>query len=288
MKIELIHGNALVELLKLTDNSIDLVLIDPPYFIDGLGDDWDKSTIERKQKNAGVVGSLPTGMKYDRKQGAGFQSFMSTISAEVLRVLKPGGFYLSFSQARLYHRMTVAAEDVGFEIRDMLTWKYEGQAKAFSMDHFIRKMRISDEEKKAMIVSMMGRKTPQLKPQHEPIMLAQKPREGTFVQNWLAHQTGLVDVSQSIDGKFPGNVIEVRKPTTKEKGGFNTHVSVKPVALIEHLIRLFSVEGQTVLDCFNGSGTTAVACASSDRNYVGIEIDAAYLDITRERLAQNA
>ena len=71
---------------------------------------------------------------------------MTKVSTEVYRILKPGGFYISFSQGRLYHRMAVAIEDCGFEIRDMLVWKREGQAKAFSQNHFVRKMKITEKD----------------------------------------------------------------------------------------------------------------------------------------------
>jgi site-specific DNA-methyltransferase (adenine-specific) len=209
---------------------------------------------------------------------------MLDISREMFRILVPGAFYVSFSQARLYHRLGVAVEDAGFEIRDMLAWKYEGQAKAFSQDHFVRKMKISDEEKARIIADLGGRKTPQLKPQIEPMTLAQKPKQGTFVDNWLQHGTGLVDVSQSLDGMFPGNVMDVRKPSKTEKGAGNDHPTIKPVELISHLVKLFSKPGQTVIDPFMGSGSHGVACVESGRAFIGIERDPHYFDISSQRI----
>jgi site-specific DNA-methyltransferase (adenine-specific) len=174
-------------------------------------------------------------MKFDPKQGLGFQTFMLGISKEVHRVLKPGGFYIAFSQARLVHRLGVAVEDAGFEVRDLLGWTYEGQAKAFSQDHFVRKMKhLSDKEKSDLIASMGGRKTPQLKPMIEPMILGQKPKEGTFIENWQKWGVGLVDTKQSLDGKFPGNLMEVAKPNKDEKGADNEHITVKPVMCSSH------------------------------------------------------
>ena len=92
-----------------------------PYFIDGMGADWDNTSLQHKASRAGVVGSLPVGMKFDSEQGRKFQRFMEPALAEFYRVLKPGGFAVIFSQARLYGRLAVAAEDAGFEIRDMLS-----------------------------------------------------------------------------------------------------------------------------------------------------------------------
>ncbi len=281
------HGNALNLLKEIPDESVHFVLTDPPYFIDGFGDDWSNSDLQRKTANAGVVGSLPVGMKFDPQQGRNFQAFMQPVFDELIRILKPGGFAVAFSQARLYGRLAVAAEDAGFELRDMLGWVYEGQAKAFSQDHFVRRMRhLSAAERESILKQLGGRKTPQLKPCIEPMVLAQKPRGGTFVENWLEHQVGLVDTKQSLDGKFPGNLMACPKPTKEEKGEGNEHLTVKPVRLLEHLIRLFTVPGQTVLDPFMGSGSTAVAAAATDRQCIGIEIERTYVRIAEERVAK--
>ena len=59
---------------KLPDNSIDMVCTDPPYFLDGLGDDWDKEKIDKKGSSS-MVGKLPKGMKFDRKQSKKFSEF---------------------------------------------------------------------------------------------------------------------------------------------------------------------------------------------------------------------
>ena len=283
--IDIRHGNAFELLKALPDNSIHLALTDPPYFIDGMGNDWDNASLQRKASKAGVVGSMPVGMKFDPAQGRKFQRFMEPICEELHRVLKPGGFAVIFSQARLYGRLAVAAEDAGFEIRDMLGWTYEGQAKAFSQDHFVRRMQhLSSAERAHILGRLDGRKTPQLKPCIEPMVLAQKPRTGTFVENWLQHEVGLVDTKQSLDGKFPGNLIPCAKPSKAEKGEGNEHLTVKPVRLLEHLIKLFTVEGQVVLDPFLGSGSTAVAAQNTNRECIGFEIERAYVRIAEERV----
>lgn len=283
------HGNSLTLLKAIPNESIDLVLTDPPYFIDGMGDDWDDTRLQRRASRAGVVGSMPVGMKFDPAQGRNFQRFMEPVFEELCRVLKPGGFAIAFSQARLYGRLAVAAEDAGFEIRDMLGWTYEGQAKAFSQDHFVRRMRhLSAAERERILKQLGGRKTPQLKPCIEPMVLAQKPRQGTFVENWLQHQTGLIDTAQTWAGKFPGNLISCPKPGKEEKGEDCAHLTVKPVALLEHLIRLFTIEGQTVLDPFLGSGSTAIAAARAGRGCVGMEIEREYVRIAEARLARDA
>ena len=153
--------------------------------------------------------------------------------------------------------------------------------KAFKMDHFVERMDRPAREREEIRRLLDGRKTPQLRPQFEAMILAQKPREGTFVENRMVHETGLIDVSTTLDGSPPTTVMTVEKPS---RDWFNQHLTVKPLALIEHLIRVFSAPGQAVLDPFLGSGTTAVAAARTGRACVGIEAD--YLAIAERRLKQ--
>lgn len=283
----LMTGCCEVLLRELESESVHLVVTDPPYYIDGMGDDWDRQQLEGSASKAGVIGGLPVGMKFDPEQGIRLQNFMSPVATELFRVLKPGGFCIAFSQARLYHRMATAFEDQGFELRDMLAWRYEGQAKAFSQDHFVRRMvtagKISPRRAKELVEQLQGRKTPQLKPQLEPMCLAQKPKSGTFIQNWCDHGVGLVDTTQSLDGMFPGNCMAVPKPSAAERGE-NPHMTVKPVALIEHLVRLFSQEGQVVLDPFCGSGSHGVAALKAGRSFIGIEKDPTYVEVSKGRI----
>lgn len=271
-------------LKQLNDNSVDLIITDPPYFIDGMGNDWNKENLSKKVKKAKVVGGLPVGMKFDVEQGKKLQEFIEPICNEFMRILKPGGFCIIFSQARLYHRMAIAAENAGFEIRDMLGWKYEGQAKAFSLNHFVKKMNLTDEEKEKLIKEMEGWKTPQLKPQIEPMVMAQKPKEGTFIENWIKYNVGLVNTTESLDGMFPGNIMEVSKKERDEK---IEHLTVKPVKLISHLVKLFSKENQIVLDAFMGSGSHGVASLQNNRKFIGIEIDKDYFEIAKNRIEKN-
>lgn len=86
-----------VEIMKnIADNSVDSIVTDPPYELGFMGKGWDK-----------------TGIAYNVEMWR-----------ECLRVLKPGGHLLSFGGTRTYHRMAVAIEDAGFEVRDMIEWVY--------------------------------------------------------------------------------------------------------------------------------------------------------------------
>jgi len=74
-----------------------------------------------------------------------------------------------------------------------------------------------------------------------------------------------------------------RAAMLKENG---LHPTQKPIALMKWCIEMFTNPGDTVLDCFVGSGTTGVACVQLNRNFIGIEIDPTYYAIAEKRIAQ--
>lgn len=297
------QGDCVEYICKMKDNSVDMICTDPPYFLDGLGNEWNKQKIDDKGSSS-VVGNLPKGMKFDRQQSKKFYEFYHEVSKQLYRVLKPGGIFISFSSPRLYHSMTMAVEDAGFEIRDMLGWIYtQSQVKAFSQNHIIDNDKYkTEEEKQHMKDACKDSRTIQLKPAIEPMCLAMKPVNGKLVDNFMEHGTGLMNISDetktgSDNDYFPSNILTtecfnevfdkvflVAKPNKKEKGHFNTHLSVKPLQLISHLIRLFTRENAVVLDPFMGSGTTAVACSVEKRNYIGFELNKEYIDVANKRL----
>ena len=285
MSIEIANEDCFTAITRIPDNSVHCAILDPPYNIKGMGLGWNHDELTESASKATTVKGMPVGMAFKPNQGKELYQFMLPMAKELLRVLVPGGFAVAFSQARLYHHMALAFEDAEFELRDMLGWTYSGQAKAFSQDHFIRKRTdLTEQQKIDLIQSLENRKTPQLRPCIEPMTLAQKPKEGTYVDNWELYQVGLIDVSQKIQDLFPGNLMPFPKPSKAEKGVGNTHFTVKPVALIEHLIKLLTISGQTVIDPFLGSGTTALAASLTDRSCIGFEIDPFYFEIAQNRL----
>lgn len=92
----IIHGHNIEVLKAMPDNCVDAIVTDPPYELGFMGKKWDGSGI----------------------------AYNIELWRECLRVLKPGGHLLAFGGTRTYHRMAVAIEDAGFEIRDMLEWIY--------------------------------------------------------------------------------------------------------------------------------------------------------------------
>jgi DNA modification methylase len=78
--------------------------------------------------------------------------------------------------------------------------------------------------------------------------------------------------------RYPLNFIEFAKDYAKQ------HPTQKPVALLEYLIKTYTLEGETVLDFTMGSGSTGVACVNTGRNFIGIEMDDKYFEIAKQRI----
>lgn len=79
--------------------------------------------------------------------------------------------------------------------------------------------------------------------------------------------------------------LDVRYFKTSESEGKVIHPTQKPVALFEYLIKTYTNEGEVVLDNCMGSGTTAVACINTNRNYIGFELDGEYYQKALDRIA---
>lgn len=302
VSVTLYNTDCFAAFAQIPDASIDVVITDPPYFLDQLGSEWETDR-EIKQTKSGQVKSLPAGMKFDPRQGIKFQEFMTLVGEQALRVLKPGGFFLAFSAPRLYHRLGVAAEDAGFHVRDMWSWLYtQNQVKAMSVARFLDTTLLSAREQKLLESELAQWKTPQIKSCLEPIVCAQKPPEGTYLENWKKYHVGLVNIESRVgveETMVPANVMTtgliedafdksflVPKPTRAEKGETN-HISVKPLTLMDQLVRLVAPSGATVLDPFNGSGSTGISALRLGRSYIGFELSPIYYKQTRRRFTES-
>lgn len=95
---------------------------------------------------------------------------------------------------------------------------------------------------------------------------------------------------RKFEGRSVENMPEMRVPSSWQKfnvacGAEKTkHPTQKPVALMEYLIKTYTNEGETVLDFTMGSGTTGVACVNLNRKFIGIELDAGYFEIAKNRI----
>jgi site-specific DNA-methyltransferase (adenine-specific) len=127
MKIDLRLGDCLEVLKTIPDNSIDSVVTDPPYHL-----------TTNTSSSKGFMG---------KEWDGGDIAFRTEVWSECLRVLKPGGHLLAFSHSRTYHRMAVAVEDAGFEIRDQIMWIYgSGFPKSHNIGKAIDKIEGNERE----------------------------------------------------------------------------------------------------------------------------------------------
>jgi site-specific DNA-methyltransferase (adenine-specific) len=174
----LITGDAFDELMWLPDNSIDSCVTDPPYALVSVSKRFgaDNAAPAKSNGPTGVYGRASAGFM-GQKWDTGETAFNPAFWAEVLRVLKPGGYVLAFGGTRTYHRLACAIDDGGFEIRDQIGWLY---GSGFPKSH-------NQHDK------WEGFGTA-LKPAWEPIVMARKPLIGTVAANLLEWGCGAINV----------------------------------------------------------------------------------------------
>ena len=195
------HGDCIEWLRSLAPESVDAIVTDPPYGLGFMGKAWD---------------ALPPGRDW---------------AEACLRVLRPGGHLLAAGGTRTVHRLTVAIEDAGFEIRDSVGWVYySGFPKSLDVSKAIDAAAgaerpvvgsklgrpgyslAPDQGRNVGVVGgnsakecqITGPATPDaarwsgwgtaLKPAIEPFVLARKPLVGTVAANLLAHGTGALNI----------------------------------------------------------------------------------------------
>jgi len=192
-------GDSLEIVKTLKASSIDSIVTDPPYGISFMGKEWDG----------------PKGV-----------AFQSKFWSECLRVIKPGGYLLAFGGTRMYHRLVIAIEDAGFEIRDTISWLYgSGFPKSLDVSKAIDKAAnaerevISTYERSGRSGGILGKEVSitrditspapdeakqfagfgtALKPACELIVLARKPlAEETVAANVLKYGTGGLNIDAS-------------------------------------------------------------------------------------------
>ena len=117
-------------------------------------------------------------------------------------------------------------------------------------------------------------------PSYNPIKTLQKERKGKIYSKSesspIKYDNGKTKIYKD---KYPQSIQVFYK---REKQSL--HPTQKPVALFEYLIKTYTNEGETVLDNCIGSGTTAVACINTNRNYIGFELSEEYCKIAEERI----
>jgi site-specific DNA-methyltransferase (adenine-specific) len=228
------HGDALPELLAMPENSVDAVITDPPYSSGGFTRADKANTPSKKYQQCGVARVYPefSGDNLDQRS---YTAWSTLWISECVRVLKPGGYFMVFTDWRQLPAMTDAVQAGGVFWRGVIAWNKGRGSRAPHKGYF--------------------------RHQCEYIVWGTK---GQAVK--LTH-----------DGPFDGCIsVSVRQAD-------KFHLTGKPTALMRELARPVP-PGGIILDPFAGSGTTGVGALQEGRRFIGIEREAAYIDIARERL----
>jgi len=130
-------------------------------------------------------------------------------------------------------------------------------------------------------ILIFGKKSPNYYPQ----MGDGKPYYHKANKNMVSGVLGSVYISQDKEytGRYPLSIIK----NISIHNGSKLQPTQKPVALIEYLIRTYSLEGETILDNCAGSGTTGIACQNLNRNYILMEKDITHFNIAKKRIEEN-
>jgi site-specific DNA-methyltransferase (adenine-specific) len=239
-RVTLYHGDCIEVMRTLPDASVDAVVTDPPYGLSFMGKDWDNGGKMLGQMATGDEqrGAFAYGGSHDRgyadNDSVGFQAFSYAWATEALRVLKPGGHLLAFGGTRTWHRLAVAIEDAGFEVRDSIAWMYgsgfpksldvskaidkgagaqrmpSGAYTSTACDFIQRGAECPGHGDESSLSSTVIHTLPTapatpaaqqwqgwgtaLKPAFEPIVVARKPLIGTVAANVLKHGTGALNI----------------------------------------------------------------------------------------------
>jgi DNA modification methylase len=248
----ILQGDAATELARLPDSSIQSIIADPPYFNVLENEAWDTQW----------------------KTSADYLAWCDAWVAESMRVLRDDGLAFIFGQLgkrehTFLHLMSRLAQQHAFH--DLIIWDRA----------------VGDERRDSFT------------PQYEMILVLRKGEKAKFNKDAVRIPYDEKTIAQYLKdprykdmearkahlekGKYATNILRIRslKGASKEKCG---HPSQKPLQLIEKLVQCSTDAGDTVLDPFLGSGTTAVAAQQHGRNWLGIENNAKYIQIAQNRL----
>ena len=190
--------------------------------------------------------------------------------AELKRIIKPNGAIVLFGSEPFSSQLRLS---------NLKMYKYDWVYVKSQAQNFLnaKKQPLRNNE----CVSLFYKKQPTYNPQ----MRTGKPyttRQGKSSNSISADENilngGHITVNDG--SRYPLSVLE---KVSQENG---LHPTQKPVALLEYLIKTYTNQGETVLDFTMGSGSTGVACANTNRNFIGIELDEKYFEIAKGRIEE--
>ena len=228
-------------LKEIPKNSIDLIVTDPPYYIENLKVNLKAQTLRRSSKN-NIFNADWDSCFEDLDE---YKYFTLKVLKEYKRVLKgKGQAYMFFSYHHLDWIISMIKR-LGFRYYKPLIWY-----KPDTMGVFPNQYGCNYE-----------------------VML------------WFRKDDKFGKVKFNI-GCSQRDVFKQTSTNIKYRKECGFHPTPKPKEIIKTLIKNGSDEGDIILDCFMGSGTTAIACKETARRFIGFEISSEYIKIAEKRLAQ--
>lgn len=243
---KLIHGNALKVLKKIPDESIDLIVTDPPYFL--LNKKWDKQWEDEKE----------------------YLNWCKKWFKQCHRVLKEDGNFYVFQDWRLVSEYVIILKKVFPYFINWITWeRIKGRSSK-------KKFKSVKEE----ILVFSKSKNPKFKEQKKirPVIAPYRDKDGK-PKGWFIDEEG-----NRVRWTGVGNVWHYTPPVWSSKKEKPIHPTQKPLMMIERIIKSSSEKNDIVLDPFAGSGTTAIACMELKRKYICIEKDKKIFKSARKRI----
>ena len=263
-RTELILGDCRLELLAIPDDSVDLVFTSPPY------------ADQRKNSYGGIAPDE-------------YVDWFLPVSEQLLRVLKPTGSFVlnikervvSGERSTYVMELIMAMRDQGWLWTEEYIWHkkncYPGKWPNRFRDAWERLLHFTKSKQFCMyqeevMVPMGDWKNARLRNLSEVDKIRDESKAGSGfgknISNWVGR-----------DMAYPTNVLHLATECNNKK-----HSAAFPEALPEWFIKLFTKEGDTVLDPFMGSGTTNIVANRMGRHSIGIEIVPEYHQIVAESL----
>ncbi len=252
-KNQLFLGNCLEILKALPSHSVDCVITDPPYNISGYDHKkkigWLKSNeYWKKQKAFKKIDE-----QWDKFSNDDYESFTIEWLTEIKRIVKPNGNIAIFGSYHNIYKIGYLIEKLDLKTINSIIW-YKRNA----FPNVTQRMFCESTEQ--IIWCVNGSKKQ--------------------AKNWTFNYQTMKELNGGVQMR---NLFDV--PLTKQsERTFGKHPSQKPLEVIDNLVLALSNEGDTVLDCFLGSGTTAVSALRHQRNFIGIEQNFEYLQLAERRV----
>lgn len=288
--ITLLHGDCLELMKDLLDNSIDLIVTDPPYF-KVKGEFWDNQWSKPEI----------------------FLAWLDTVLDQFKRILKPNGSLYLFASSKMASRIERLVSE-RMRILNHIVWVKpnaggaEKGAKAGTIRSYVPQTEriifachfnpLGDALRKAMKKSKLtslelNRKAFERNTGLISLWLCNKESHGSCepsCSDWVkamqacgvnASESDYYSLARPFFNAMNFSDVWNYNPVRPYQG---KHPCEKPLGIMEQCITSSSQVGSVVFDPFMGSGTTGVACVNTGRNFIGMELDASYFEIAKNRI----